>query len=79
MASVLHGSVRTTPRLPAEVQASKETGRVLAARCGLSPEDGRQVAQGDHDGRRAARKRPIVHPAGAVGCRLSRSREVALC
>src|SRR5580693_8603704 len=40
MASVLHGSARTTPRiraeLQAELQASKESARALAARYGLN-------------------------------------------
>ena len=37
MASVLHGSARTTPRLRAELQASKESTRSLAVRYGLNP------------------------------------------
>jgi hypothetical protein len=37
MASILHGSARTTPRLRAEFQAPKETTRSLAARYGLNP------------------------------------------
>lgn len=37
MASVLHGSARTTPRLRAEFQASKESTRTLAARYGVNP------------------------------------------
>ena len=37
MASVLHGSARTTPRIRAELQASKESGRSLAARYDLNP------------------------------------------
>src|SRR5271163_3659756 len=36
MASVLHGSARTTPRIRAELQASKESARALAARYGLN-------------------------------------------
>ena len=36
MASVLHGSARSTPRLRAELQASKESSRALAARYGLN-------------------------------------------
>jgi transposase-like protein len=36
MAVVLHGSARTTPRVRAELQASKETTSVLARRYGLS-------------------------------------------
>ena len=36
MGSVLHGSARTTPRIRAELQASKESGRALAARYGLN-------------------------------------------
>ena len=36
MASILHGSARTTPRLRAELQASKESSRALAARYGLN-------------------------------------------
>ena len=37
MGSVLHGSARTTPRLRAELQASQESSRSLAARYGLNP------------------------------------------
>src|SRR5918993_1077906 len=37
MAGLLHGSARTTPRIRAELQASQETTRVLAARYGLNP------------------------------------------
>ena len=37
MASVLHGSARTTPRVRAELQASKESTRTLAARYGVNP------------------------------------------
>jgi transposase-like protein len=37
MASVLHGSARTTPCLRAEFQASQESTRALAARYGLNP------------------------------------------
>lgn len=37
MAKVLHGSARTTPRIRAELQASKESSRALAARYGLNP------------------------------------------
>ena len=37
MASVLHGSARTTPRLRAELQASQESTRSLASRYGLNP------------------------------------------
>ena len=37
MASVLHGSARTTPCLRAEFQASKESTRSLAAKYGLNP------------------------------------------
>jgi hypothetical protein len=36
MASSLHGSARTTPRVRAELQASQETTNVLAQRYGLS-------------------------------------------
>jgi len=36
MASVLHGSARTTPRIRAELQASKESARALAGRYGLN-------------------------------------------
>jgi len=36
MASILHGSARTTPRVRAELQASKEKASVLAKRYGLS-------------------------------------------
>src|SRR3712207_6817495 len=36
MAGVLHGSARTTPRIRAELQASQETTRALAARYGLN-------------------------------------------
>ncbi|OIQ68053.1 hypothetical protein GALL_503600 [mine drainage metagenome] len=37
MGSVLHGSARTTPRIRAELQASQESGRALAARYDLNP------------------------------------------
>ena len=37
MAAGLHGSARTTPRVRAELQASQETTRRLAARYGLNP------------------------------------------
>src|SRR5215210_4818247 len=37
MAGLLHGSARTTPRIRAELQASQEATRVLAARHGLNP------------------------------------------
>lgn len=36
MASILHGSARTTPRIRAELQASQEKASVLAKRYGLS-------------------------------------------
>ena len=36
MAIVLHGSARTTPRVRAELQASKEKTSALAERYGLS-------------------------------------------
>ncbi len=36
MASILHGSARTTPRVRAELQASKKAASVLAKRYGLS-------------------------------------------
>jgi len=36
MADILHGSARTTPRVRAELQASKETAGSLARRYGLS-------------------------------------------
>ena len=37
MGSVLHGCARTTPRIRAELQASQESSRTLAARYGLDP------------------------------------------
>ncbi len=37
MAGLLHGSARTRPRVRAELQASQEKTRVLAARHGLNP------------------------------------------
>ena len=37
MAGVLHGSAGTTPRVRAELQASQEATRSLAARYGLNP------------------------------------------
>ena len=37
MGSLLHGSARTTPCVRAELQASQESGRALAARYGLNP------------------------------------------
>ena len=37
MAAILHGSARTTPRIRAELQRSKESSRTLAARYQLNP------------------------------------------
>ncbi len=37
MAIVLHGSAQTTPRVRAELQASQESSRSLAARYDLNP------------------------------------------
>src|SRR3712207_7707633 len=37
MGAGLHGSARTTPRVRAELQASQEGTRALAARYGLNP------------------------------------------
>lgn len=37
MASVLHGSARTTPRLRAEFEASQESTRALVTRSGANP------------------------------------------
>ena len=37
MAGILHGSARTTPRVRAELQASQEATRALAAQYGLDP------------------------------------------
>src|SRR5215216_168148 len=37
VAGVLHGSARTTPQVRAELQASQDATRVLAARHGLNP------------------------------------------
>ena len=48
-ARTLQSSTRTTPRTPAELQASKETARSLAARYDLTPKTVREVAQADHD------------------------------
>ena len=48
MASVLHGSARTTPCLRAEFQASQESTRSLAARYGLNPNSAAD-ANGDFD------------------------------
>jgi transposase-like protein len=36
LATGLHGAARTTPRVPAELQAAKESTRTLAARYGLN-------------------------------------------
>ena len=46
MASVLHGSAGTTPRIRAKLQASQESSRVLAARYDLNPK-GAGLARGD--------------------------------
>ena len=43
MGSVLHGRARTTPRARAELQASQDSIRALAARYGLNP---KTVAKG---------------------------------
>ena len=51
MASVLHGSARTTPRIRAELQASKESARSLAARYDLNPKTVRKWRQRTIDGR----------------------------
>src|SRR5271167_55753 len=45
MASVLHGSARTTPRIRAELQASKDSARALAARYGLNAKTVRKWRQ----------------------------------
>ena len=45
MASVLHGSARTTPRIRAELQASKESARSLATRYDLNPKTVRKSRQ----------------------------------
>jgi hypothetical protein len=45
MASVLHGSARTTPRIRAELQASKESARSLGARYDLNPKTVRKWRQ----------------------------------
>src|SRR5271156_4981533 len=45
MASVLHGSARTTPRIRAELQASQESARSLAARYDLNPKTVRKWRQ----------------------------------
>src|SRR5208283_3431511 len=45
MASVLHGSARTTPRIRAELQASKESAHSLAARYDLNPKTVRKWRQ----------------------------------
>src|SRR4051794_13424056 len=37
MATGLHGSARTTPRVRAELQASQETARTLTSHYGLNP------------------------------------------
>src|SRR4051794_18476730 len=37
MEGLLHGCARTTPRVRAELQASQESTRALAARYGLNP------------------------------------------
>ena len=36
MASVLHGSARTTPRIRAELKAAKAPARLLASKYGLN-------------------------------------------
>ena len=46
MESVLHGSARTTPRIRAELKASKEGGRALAARYGLNANTVRKINGG---------------------------------
>jgi len=37
LASFLHGNARATPRVRAELQASQESSRILAARCDPNP------------------------------------------
>lgn len=67
MAGILHGSVRTTPRVRAELQASKESTRPLAEHYGLYP---KTVAKW--------RKRTMTAdaPMGADACRGSHGRRV---
>ena len=58
MASVLHGSARTTPRIRAELQASKESARSLAARYDLNPKTVAEAGPADHDAHALMRRTP---------------------
>ena len=49
MAGVLHGCARTTARIRAELQASQESSRALAAPVRTEPQDSREMAQTDGD------------------------------
>jgi hypothetical protein len=66
MASVLHGSARTTPRVRAELQASKESARALAARYGLNAKTvrkwRRRTTTADEPIRRRRRARCLRRP-----------------
>ena len=67
MASVLHGSARTTPRIRAELQASKKSSRALAAAYGLNPKTvakwrGRAETADAQKGPKAARS-TVLTPA----------------
>ena len=67
MASVLHGSARTTPRIRAELQASKESARSLAARYDLNPKTvrkrRRRTTTADAPMGPKARKSTVLTPA----------------
>ena len=68
MASVLHGSARTTPRMRAELQASRKGARSLAARYDLNPKTvrkwRRRTTTADAPmGPKARRKSTVLTPA----------------
>ena len=56
MASVLHGSARTTPGIRAELQASKDSA-VPCSALRPEPQDCAEVAPADHGGRFDGRDR----------------------
>src|SRR6476619_6533891 len=73
MASVLHGSARTTPRIRAELQASKESARALAARYGLNAKTvrkwRRRTTTADEPMGPKTPKSTVLTPAEeAIGC-----------
>jgi hypothetical protein len=70
MASVLHGSARTTPCLRAEFQASKESTRALAARYSLDLQNAAGLDLHHEHPRRAVERHVVV--SASIGVVLDR-------